>query len=77
MLVKIRKTGNSLALTIPQEVATYVNLKEKDLVNVDPRDGGVFIAKVNVIPNLETQIEQIAEKGILRFRHDLDKLAKP
>ena len=75
MLVKIRKTGNSLALTIPQDLASDLNLKEGDMVNIENKSGEVAIRKVDIIPSLEPEIEQIAEKGIQQFRHDMDKLA--
>ena len=76
MIVKIRKTGNSLALTIPQEISNQLNLKEGNLVDVNVDSGKFVVNKVDVIPALNPEIESIAEKGIERFRHDLDILAK-
>ena len=75
MLVKIRKTGSSLALTIPKDIAVKLNLKPGDMVDVGEKSGDINFHKVEVFPSLTPEIEQIAEKGIQRFHHDLEILA--
>ena len=47
--MKIRKTGNSLALTIPQEIINSQKLKEGDWVDIHEDEGMVIFTPVEII----------------------------
>ena len=53
MLVRVRKTGNSLAITLPQEIAESLKIKEKDWVDVRLEDGIIIVTPVEIIHRKE------------------------
>lgn len=76
MVVKLRKTGNSLAITIPQQLVSLYNLKEGDLLQVENQDG-IKLSPVELTSKLEPRFQRMLQEEITRFKYDLDILAKP
>jgi antitoxin component of MazEF toxin-antitoxin module len=70
--VKIRRQGNSLAVTLDQDTLGAANLREGDLVQATVRGGVVVLTPVEIRPKLiETGRRVIAQN-----RSVLDRLAK-
>lgn len=71
--LKIRKVGNSLGATIPQEVAARLKVAEGDSLYLTEAPGGYLITPYD--PEFERQME--AARSIMKKRRDvLRELAK-
>ncbi len=74
--VKIRKQGNSLAVTLDQDVLAAANLREGDLVAPSVQKGVVVLTPVEIRPRVRPQVLQVGRKLISENRRALDRLAK-
>ncbi|WP_404403429.1 AbrB/MazE/SpoVT family DNA-binding domain-containing protein [Pelagibacterium halotolerans] len=71
--LKIRKVGNSLGATIPQDVAARLNIKEGDSLFLTEAPGGYLITPYD--PQFERQMD--AARAIMKRRRNvLRELAK-
>ena len=74
MDLKVRKVGNSLGVTLPQEVLKRLHLKAGDKVFlVESPDGSYRITSYD--PEFEKQLK-LAEEGLNRYRNTLRALAE-
>ena len=71
--LKIRKVGNSLGTTIPQDVAARMNIAEGDSLYLTEAPGGFLLTPYD--PEFERQIEA-ARLIMKRRRNALRELAK-
>ncbi len=69
--VKIRRQGNSLAVTIDQETLGAANLHEGDLVQPTVRGGVVVLTPVEIRP----KVIEAGRKVIAQNRRALERLA--
>lgn len=74
--VKIRKQGNSLAVTIDQPTLTAANLHEGDLVVPSVQRGLIVLTPVEVRPKVRSRVLEVGRKVIRENRGALDRLAK-
>jgi antitoxin component of MazEF toxin-antitoxin module len=70
--VKIRRQGNSLAVTLDQDTLGAANLHEGDLVQATVRGGVVVLTPVEIRP----KVIEAGRKVIAQNRNVLDRLAK-
>jgi antitoxin component of MazEF toxin-antitoxin module len=70
--VKIRRQGNSLAVTLDQETLGAANLHEGDLVQPTVRGGVVVLTPVELRP----KVIEAGRRVITQNRTVLDRLAK-
>jgi putative addiction module antidote len=71
--LKVRKVGNSLGATIPQDVATRLNITEGDSLFLTETPGGYLISPYD--PEFERQMD--AARAIMKRRRNvLRELAK-
>lgn len=70
--VKIRRQGNSLAVTLDQETLGAANLREGDLVQPIVRAGVVVLTPVEIRP----KVVEAGRRVIAQNRAVLDRLAK-
>lgn len=70
--VKIRRQGNSLAVTLDQETLGAANLHEGDLVQPVVRGGVVVLTPVELRP----KVIRVGRKVIAQNRRVLDRLAR-
>ena len=70
--VKIRRQGNSLAVTLDQDTLGAANLHEGDLVQPTVRGGVVVLTPVE----LRRKVVEAGRKVIAENRSVLDRLAK-
>lgn len=71
--LKVRKVGNSLGTTIPQEVASRMNLAEGDSLYLTEAPGGYLITPYD--PEFGRQMDA-ARQIMKRRRNVLRELAK-
>lgn len=71
--LKVRKVGNSLGATIPQDVASRMNLSEGDSLYLTEAPGGYLMTPYD--PEFESQMTA-ARKIMKRRRNVLRQLAK-
>jgi antitoxin component of MazEF toxin-antitoxin module len=70
--VKIRKQGNSLAVTLDQDTLGAANLHEGDLVQPTVRGGVIVLTPVEIRP----KVIDAGRKVIAQNRSVLERLAK-
>jgi antitoxin component of MazEF toxin-antitoxin module len=70
--VKIRRQGNSLAVTLDQDTLGAANLREGDLVQATVRGGVVVLTPVEIRP----KVVETGRRVIAQNRSVLDRLAK-
>ncbi len=75
-VVKIRKQGNSVSVTLDQEILRAANLHEGDLVAPSVQKGVVVLTPVEIRPKVRPQVLQLGRKIIAENRRVLDRLAK-
>jgi putative addiction module antidote len=73
MNTTLRKIGNSVGVIIPKETLDYLGLKEGDDVNLESKDGGIFLKPTD--EEFSRQIE-IGRKFMDRYKVALKKLAE-
>jgi len=71
-IMKIRRQGNSLSVTLDQETLGAARLREGDLVTATVRNGAVILTPVEIRP----RVLDVGRKEIARNRRVLDRLAK-
>lgn len=71
--IKIRKIGNSLGVTIPQEILKKLNVSEGDSVFVTETPEGVQITPYD--PDFQASMQAFA-KTRKKYRNALRELAK-
>src|SRR2546427_2776900 len=71
-IMKIRRQGNSLSVTLDQETLGAARLREGDLVTATVRNGAVILTPVEIRP----RVLDVGRKVIARNRRVLDRLAK-
>jgi antitoxin component of MazEF toxin-antitoxin module len=70
--VKIRRQGNSLAVTLDQETLGAANLHEGDLVQATVRGGVVVLTPVEIRP----KVIETGRRVIAQNQRVLDRLAR-
>lgn len=75
-VVKIRRQGNSLSVTLDQEILGAANLHEGDLVAPTVQKGVVVLTPVEIRPKVRAQTLQVGRRIIAENRRALDRLAK-
>ena len=71
--LKVRKIGNSLGTTIPQDVATLMHVSEGDTLHVTRTPAGILLSPYD--PVFEEQME--VARGVMKKRRNaLRELAK-
>lgn len=71
-VMKIRRQGNSLSVTLDQETLGAAHLSEGDLVTASVRNGAVVLTPVEIRP----RVLDVGRKVIGRNRRLLERLAK-
>jgi antitoxin component of MazEF toxin-antitoxin module len=71
-VLKIRKQGNSLTVTLDQQTLGAANLHEGDLVTPSVRNGTIVLTPVEIRPRALA----LGRKVIAEHRRVLDRLAK-
>jgi antitoxin component of MazEF toxin-antitoxin module len=74
-VMKIRRQGNSLAVTLDQGTLEAAHLHEGDLVTATVRGGVVMLTPVEVRPRARTNVLETGRRVIARNRQVLDRLA--
>lgn len=75
-VVKIRRQGNSLSVTLDQDTLGAANLHEGDLVAPSVQKGVVVLTPVEIRAKARPQVLQLGRKIIAENRGALDRLAK-
>ena len=73
MNIVLRKIGNSTGVIIPKETLDRFGLKEGDELNLEAKDGGIFLKPTD--EEFARQIE-IGRKFMDRYKVALKKLAE-
>ncbi|MDB5555257.1 MAG: putative SpoVT/AbrB family transcriptional regulatory protein [Rhizobium sp.] len=73
MNIVLRKIGNSTGVIIPKETLDRFGLKEGDELNLEARDGGIFLKPTD--EEFARQIE-LGRKFMDRYKVALQKLAE-
>jgi antitoxin component of MazEF toxin-antitoxin module len=74
-VMKIRRQGNSLAVTLDQGTLGAANLHEGDLVTATVRGGIVMLTPVEVLPRATAAVLETGRRVIARNSRVLDRLA--
>jgi antitoxin component of MazEF toxin-antitoxin module len=74
-VMKIRRQGNSLAVTLDQGTLGAANLHEGDLVTATVRGGIVMLTPVEVLPRARAAVLETGRRVIARNSRVLDRLA--
>jgi len=75
-VVKIRKQGNSLSVTLDQATLEAANLHEGDLVAPSVQKGVVVLTPVEIRLKVRPRVLQVGRRIIAENRRVLDRLAK-
>lgn len=75
-VVKIRRQGNSLSVTLDQDTLGAADLREGDLVAPSVQKGVVVLTPVEIRAKVRPQVLQLGRKIISENRRALDRLAK-
>lgn len=73
MKTKVRKTGNSLSILLPKEVAGRLRVQEGDMLTLVPTDAGFELTAYD--PDFDAKVA-IAEEGMAQYKNALRELAK-
>jgi len=73
MSTVLRKIGNSFGVIIPKETLDRIGLQEGDEVNIETRDGGIFLKPTD--EEFARQVE-IGRAFMDRYKVALKKLAE-
>jgi antitoxin component of MazEF toxin-antitoxin module len=74
-VMKIRRQGNSLAVTLDQGTLGAANLHEGDFVTATVRGGIVMLTPVEVLPRARAAVLETGRRVIARNSRVLDRLA--
>ncbi len=75
-LVKVRRNGNSLAVTIPVAQAQVAGVKEGMYVSVEADEPGLRIEPVSIARRPPSRIVEAARQAISEEGELLDRLAR-
>ena len=75
-VVKIRKQGNSLSVTLDQGVLGAANLREGDLVATSVQKGVIVLTPVEIRSKVRPHVLEVGRRVITENRRVLDRLAK-
>lgn len=77
-LVKVRRDGNSVAVTIPAKEARKAHLEEGTYVNVeiDEASGVVRIEPVSIQPRVRAEVISVGQEVLRRKRGLYDRIAE-
>lgn len=75
-LMKIRRQGRSLAVTLDAETLHEARLKEGDLVRPTVENGRIVLDPVTVTPGVRPEVLEMARRIIREERSLLERLAK-
>lgn len=75
-LMKIRRQGRSLAVTLDAETLRLARLQEGDLVKPTVENGRIVLDPVAVMPGVRPQVLEIGRRVIREERKLLERLAK-
>jgi antitoxin component of MazEF toxin-antitoxin module len=75
-LMKIRRQGRSLAVTLNAETLREAHLKEGDLVRPTVENGRVVLDPVTVMPGVRPHVLEIGRRIIQEERRLLQRLAE-
>lgn len=73
MSTVLRRIGNSVGVIIPKETLDWVGLQEGDEVNIESKDGGIFLKPTD--EEFARQVE-IGRAFMDRYKVALKKLAE-
>jgi antitoxin MazE len=72
---KITKIGNSVGITLPQEILEKVNLKNGDDVFVETKDNEIIIKKKTQLPDgISADFFEILEKSMNEYNETIKAL---
>lgn len=74
-LMKIRRQGRSLAVTLDAETLRQARLQEGDLVKPTVENGRIVLDPVAVTPGVRPQVLEIGRRVIQEERRLLERLA--
>lgn len=74
MRVKTRKVGNSLTVTIPQELVAEMDLSENTDMNIFVREGAVVLEPV--VSRWERLVERVRTEAAIRGAQESDVAAE-
>ncbi|HET8568736.1 MAG TPA: hypothetical protein VFM93_07110 [Candidatus Limnocylindria bacterium] len=75
-LVKVRRQGNSLAVTLDQKILAAADLHEGDLVQASVVHGNVLLTPVAVAPRVRQEVLDIGRRVVRENADVLDRLAR-
>lgn len=75
-LMKIRRQGRSLAVTLDAETLRAARLREGDLVQPTVENGRIVLTPVSIIRGVRPEVMEIGRRVIAEDRAVLDRLAK-
>lgn len=77
-LVKVRRDGNSLAVTIPAAEARKAHLTEGTYVNieVDTESGNLLIEAISIQPRVRSEVISAGRRVIAENRRLYDRIAE-
>lgn len=75
-LMKIRRQGRSLAVTLDAETLRQARLREGDLVQPSVENGRIVLKPVTVLPGVRPEVMEIGHRVIEEDRAVLERLAK-
>ncbi len=75
-LMKIRRQGRSLAVTLDAETLREARLREGDLVQPTVEDGRIVLNPVEVTAGVRPEVIEIGRRVIGEDREVLERLAK-
>ncbi len=75
-LMKIRRQGRSLAVTIDHETLRQARLQEGDLVRPIVENGRIVLDPVAVTPGVRPEVLELGRRIIREERDVLERLAK-
>lgn len=73
---KVRKTGNSIVVTLPKDFLEATGIKENDTVFIDSDKLKEAIVKKEIEDDLDKKIDMLASKSLLKYRESYRKLVE-
>ena len=73
---KVRKTGNSIVITLPKDFLDATGIKENDTVFIDSDKLKEAIVKKEIEEDLDKKIDMLASKSFSKYREAYQKLVE-
>lgn len=73
---KVRKTGNSIVVTLPKDFLEATGIKENDTVFIDSDKLKEAIVKKEIEDDLDKKIDMLASKSLLKYSESYRKLVE-